>query len=127
MNFKIKFYEGKVSTNFLLDKISKESFHCYYNSADQIYLQECKYKIKARNINTFVNNDVEYSSHDDDYYYGSRKKYSGQFTFIGFLVVRCDIFQFLPFFWKIFLVCVLCVCVSVGYWASGICLCSGLC
>ena len=111
MNFKIKFYEGKVSTNFLVDKISKESFHCYYNSADQIYLQECKYKIKARNINTFVNNDVEYSSHDDDYYYGSRKKYSGQFTFIGFLVVR-SLSILALFLENIFGLCVVRVCIS---------------
>ena len=91
MKSKIKFCEGKVTANFYDDKVSKEGFHCDFNLVYQIYLQECKYKIKVRNINTFTNDDIQTSTHDHD---NSTNKYSEQFIFIGFLTGHSDILQF---------------------------------
>ena len=72
---KIKYYKGKVDTNFHNNKILKEDFQCISlsvilinsvfrtgkNYYPQVFLNECKYVVKEKKIPNYIINDVEIS------------------------------------------------------------------
>ena len=77
---KVKEYDGMIKTNFLGNDIPKENIH--YTSIDcitidsfmkidekyfpQVYLEECKYKIKKIQTPRFINTELKSDSDSDD-------------------------------------------------------------
>ena len=73
---KVREFNGVIKTNFLGDKIPKESMHytciaCITidsvmrmekKNYPQVYLEECKYKIKKIKISKFINTELELES-----------------------------------------------------------------
>ena len=70
---KIRQFNGEIKTNFLGDKIPKENVHYAYLACvtidsvmkmekkiyPQVYLEECKYKIKKTKTSSFINTELE--------------------------------------------------------------------
>ena len=64
LKIKLKSDKGKINTNFHNDKITKELSHCIWlsvilidsvfrmgeNYSPQVFLEECKYNVKEKNI-----------------------------------------------------------------------------
>ena len=77
---KIKSYEGKINTNFHNDKIPKEDSHCTClldvlivsvfkigkNYYPQVFLEECKYFVKEKEVTKHITEEIEISSDDSD-------------------------------------------------------------
>ena len=78
---KIKIYNDKVYTNFQHNKMPKDNEYCaclsvilldsiFVNSNKeyypQIFLEECKYAIKDRNVVNTINKDLELSDSNDE-------------------------------------------------------------
>ena len=77
---KVKEYDGAIKTNFLGDSIPKENMHytciaCitidFVVKMDekyfpQVYLEECKYKIKKIQMSRFINAELDSDSDSDD-------------------------------------------------------------
>ena len=76
INVKVRELYGVIKTNFLLDEIPKEKVHytCILcvtidsvtrmekKNYLQVYLKECKYKIKKAKMTKFINNELESNS-----------------------------------------------------------------
>ena len=76
---KVREYEGMIKTNFLGNGIPKENMHytciaCITidsimrldkKNYPQVYLEECKYKIKKIQISRFINNELDLDSESD--------------------------------------------------------------
>ena len=64
---KIKFYNGKINTNFHNNKIPKEGsqFRTSKNYYPQVFLEECKYIITEKKIPKYIIDDIEISSDSD--------------------------------------------------------------
>ena len=64
---KIKFYNGKINTNFHNNKIPKEGsqFRASKNYYPQVFLEECKYIITEKKIPKYIIDDIEISSDSD--------------------------------------------------------------
>ena len=76
---KVREYEGMIKTNFLGNGIPKENMHytciaCITidsvmrldkKNYPQVYLEECKYKIKKIRISRFINTDLDLDSESD--------------------------------------------------------------
>ena len=76
---KVREFDGKIKTNFLGDKVPKESEHyiCIaYITIDsvmimekknypQFYLEECKYKIKKTRMAKFINTELKSDSESE--------------------------------------------------------------
>ena len=88
---KIKSYEGKIIINFHNDKILKEGsqsiclltisidsvFRTSKNYYPQVFLEECKYVFKEKEIPGYITDDIEISSDDcdrEDYDYSDKEK-----------------------------------------------------
>ena len=77
---KIKYYNGKVNTNFHNNKIPKEGSQCICPSVilidsvykkdknyySQVFLQECKDVVKEKKNSKFITDNIEISSDDSD-------------------------------------------------------------
>ena len=77
---KVREFDGVIKTNFLGNDISKENMHytCIaFITIDsimkmdkkyfpQVYLEECKYKIKKIQMSRFINAELESDSESDD-------------------------------------------------------------
>ena len=73
---KVREFDGKIKTNFLGNEIPKENMHCTCiacvtidsvmkmdkRNYSQIYLEECKYKIKKIQMSKFINAEIESNS-----------------------------------------------------------------
>ena len=73
---KIKTYNGKINTNFHNNKIPKEGsqftcsliilidsvFRTGKNYYPQVFLEECKYVVKEKNLPMYIIDDIEISS-----------------------------------------------------------------
>ena len=76
---KVREYEGMIKTNVLGNGIPKENMHytciaCITidsvmrldkKNYPQVYLEECKYKIKKIQISRFINNELDLDSESD--------------------------------------------------------------
>ena len=76
---KVREYDGAVKTNFLGNDVSKENMHYTYiacitidsvmrmdkKSYPQVYLEECKYKIKKIKTSRFINAELYLDSESD--------------------------------------------------------------
>ena len=76
---KVREFNGAIKTNFLGDKIPKESMHytciaCITidsvmrmekKNYPQVYLEECKYKMKKTKMTKFINTELESESEFD--------------------------------------------------------------
>ena len=76
---KVREYEGMIKTNFLGNGIPKENMHytciaCITidsvmrldkKNYPQVYLEECKYKIKKIQISRFINTELDLDSESD--------------------------------------------------------------
>ena len=76
---RIKSYNAKINTNFHNNKISKEGFQCICLSVIlidsvfrtgnnyylQVFLEECKYIVKEKNISKYFIDDIEISPDSD--------------------------------------------------------------
>ena len=76
---KLKEFNGVITTNFLSDEILKESVHysciaCITidsvmrmekKNHPQVYLEECKYKIKKTKMSKFINTELESESESE--------------------------------------------------------------
>ena len=76
---KIREYDGVIKTNFLGNGIPKENMHytciacitidsvikMYKKYFPQVYLEECKYKIKKIQMSRFINAELDSDSDDD--------------------------------------------------------------
>ena len=76
---KVREFNGVIKTNFLGDEIPKESMHyaciaCITidsvmrmekNNYPQVYLEECKYKIKKIKTSKFITTELESESESD--------------------------------------------------------------
>ena len=76
---KLKEFNGVITTNFLSDEILKESVHysciaCITidsvmrmekKNHPQVYLEECKYKIKKTKMSKFINTELEPESESE--------------------------------------------------------------
>ena len=76
---KVREFSGVIKTNFLGDEIPKENVHYAYIACitidsvmrmekkdyPQVYLEECKYKIKKINMIKFINTKLESDSEPD--------------------------------------------------------------
>ena len=76
---KVREFNGAIKTNFLGDKIPKESMHytciaCITidsvmrmekKNYPQVYLEECKYKIKKTKMTKFINTELELESESE--------------------------------------------------------------
>ena len=79
MNAKVKEFNGVVNTNFLGDKVPKGAVHHTFiacisidsvmkiekNNCSQVYLEECKYKIKKKKMPGFIDAELESDSGSD--------------------------------------------------------------
>ena len=77
---KIKYYNGKINTNFHNNKIPKEGSQCICPSVilidsvykkdknyySQVFLQECKDVVKEKKNSKFITDNIEISSDDSD-------------------------------------------------------------
>ena len=76
---KIKFYNGKIDTNFHKNKIPNECFQCIFlsvilndsvygkdNHCPQVFVRECKYVVKEKKTSKFITDNIEISSDDSD-------------------------------------------------------------
>ena len=77
---KVKTFNNAINTLFSGDEIPKERVHFLCISAicidsvlrkdkknyPQVYLEQCKYKIKERELVSFTDDEVNLSSHDSD-------------------------------------------------------------
>ena len=75
----IKSYKGKINTNFHNNKIPKEGSPCIFlsvilinsvfrtdnNYYSQVFLEECKYVVKEKNMLEYITDDIEISSDSD--------------------------------------------------------------
>ena len=73
---KVREYDGAIKTNFLGNDVPKENMHytciaCIIIDSvmrmekkdyPQVYLKECKYKIKKMQMSTFINTELESDS-----------------------------------------------------------------
>ena len=71
---KVREFDGKIKTNFLGDKVPKENEHYIFIACItidsvlrmekknylQVYLEECKYKIKKTRMAKFINTKVRF-------------------------------------------------------------------
>ena len=76
---KVREFDGKIKTNFLVDEIPKENMHytCIAcknidsvmkrdkKNYPQVYLEECKYKVKKIRMSRFVSTELESDSESD--------------------------------------------------------------
>ena len=76
---KIKSYAGKVNTIFHNDKMPREVSHCLRlsmvligfasqigkNVYPHVFLEECKYIVKEKEVTKYINEDLKISSHSD--------------------------------------------------------------
>ena len=76
---KVREFEGKIKTNFLGNKVPKENMHyvciaCITidsirrmdkKNFPQVYLEECKYRIKKMQMSRFINAELESDSESD--------------------------------------------------------------
>ena len=76
---KIKSYNGKINTNFHNDKIPKEGSQCIClsvilinsvfrtskNYYPEMFLEECKYVVKWKNMSKYIIDDIEIFSNSD--------------------------------------------------------------
>ena len=76
---KVKEFDGKINTNFLADEIPKEHMHyaiiaciTIYSvmkiekkNYPQVYLEECKYKVKKIQMSRFINAELESDSESE--------------------------------------------------------------
>ena len=76
---KVREFDGKIKTNFLSNDIPKESMHytciaCITidsvmkmdkKNHPQVYLEECKYKVKKIKMSKFINAELESDSDSD--------------------------------------------------------------
>ena len=79
IKFKVRKFNGVIKTNFLGDKISKENVHYACKACitidsvmkiekknyAQVYLEECKYKIKKTNMSNFIKTELESESESE--------------------------------------------------------------
>ena len=75
----VREYDGAIKTNFLGNDVPKENMHCTCiaciiidsvmrmekKNYPQVYLEECKYKIKKIQISRFINTELELDSDSD--------------------------------------------------------------
>ena len=87
---KVREYEGMIKTNFLGNGIPKENMHytciaCITidsvmrldkKNYPQVYLEECKYKIKKIQISRFINTELDLDSESDSESDDELKSYS---------------------------------------------------
>ena len=80
MKTKIKFYNGKINTNFYNNKIPKEGSQCICQSVvlidsvyrkdknyyPEVFLEECKYVVKEKKKSKFVTGDINISSDEEN-------------------------------------------------------------
>lgn len=76
---KVKSYKGKINTTFYNGKIPKEDFYCIYLSMEiidsvfkmdkncylHVFLEECKYITKEKQIKRYIKYDLEMSSNKE--------------------------------------------------------------
>ena len=76
---KVREFDGKIKTNFLGDKVSKENIHCTCivcitidcvmkvdkKNYPKVYLEECKYRVKKIQMSRFINAELESDSESD--------------------------------------------------------------
>lgn len=76
---KVKSYKGKINAIFHNGKIPKEGFHCIWlsmtiiysvfkmdsNCYSQVFLEECNYIIKEKEIKIYIKYDLEMSSNKE--------------------------------------------------------------
>ena len=76
---KVREFDGKIKKNFLGNEIPKENMHCACiacitidsvmrinkRNSPQVYLEECKYKIKKIQMSKFINAEIETNSDSD--------------------------------------------------------------
>ena len=76
---KVRGIDGKIKTNFLGDKVPKENMHCICivcitidsvmkldkKNYPQVYLEECKYRVKKIQMPRFINAELEPDSESD--------------------------------------------------------------
>ena len=76
---KIREFDGNIKTNFLVNNIRKENtyytciacmtldfvFKMGKKNYPQVYLEECKYKVKKRNTPRFINTELESNLESD--------------------------------------------------------------
>ena len=76
---KVREFDGKIKTKFLGDEIPKENIHytciaCITidsimkmdkNNYPQVYLEECKYKVKKIQMSRFIDTELESDSDSD--------------------------------------------------------------
>ena len=69
---KIKSYDGKVNSNFLINKISKKDCQCIClsvilidsvfrtgkNYHPQVFFEECKYVVKEKKISKYITDNI---------------------------------------------------------------------
>ena len=75
---KIKYHDGKLSTNFHGNEISRKGSHCIClsvlltdsiigkNCYPELFLGECKYHVKERKMTKYVTNAIETSFDESD-------------------------------------------------------------
>ena len=87
---KLKTYDDKVNTVFTDNEIPKEKIHYSCIAAisvdcmlkldgenyPQVYLEQCKYRLKKKNIVYFIDNELEESSDEESEFKKSRDKES---------------------------------------------------
>ena len=73
---KVREFDGKIKTNVLGDKVPKENIHCTCivcitidsvmkvdkKNYPQVYLKECKYRVKKIQMTRFINAELESDS-----------------------------------------------------------------
>ena len=78
---KVKTFNNMINTLFSGDEIPKERIHYVYIAAicidsvlrvdktnyPQVYLEQCKYKMRKRKLLDFIDDEVDLSSDDSDY------------------------------------------------------------
>ena len=76
---KVREFDGKIKTNVLGDKVPKENIHCTCivcitidsvmkvdkKNYPQVYLKECKYRVKKIQMTRFINAELESDSDSD--------------------------------------------------------------
>ena len=79
MKAKVREFNGVIKTNFLGNNTPKENMHytciaCITNDSvmridkknhPQVYLEECKYKIRKKQMSRFINTEIKFESHSD--------------------------------------------------------------
>ena len=59
---KVKEYDGMIKSNFLGNDIPKRKYTLYQQYFPQVYLEECKYKIKKIQMSRFINAEIDLDS-----------------------------------------------------------------